>query len=62
MIKWNSKVGVCDGGDEGGMFGRGWERAESVAVDGDVNREDGGDFYSGSKNCPHVCLFCIKSS
>ena len=18
--------------------------------------------YSGSKNCPHVCLFCIKSS
>ena len=46
VVEWYSKVGVCDGSDEGGMFSRGQEQAEVMTVDGDINREDEGDFYS----------------
>ena len=46
MIEWDGEVGVGVGGDKGGVFGRGWERAEAVAMDRDVDREDGGSFYS----------------
>ena len=46
MIEWDSEVGVSDGGDKGRMFSGGWERAEAVAVDWDINREDGGGFLS----------------
>ena len=46
MIDWDGEVGVGDGGDECGMFGGGWERAEAVTMNRDVNREDGGDLYS----------------
>ena len=45
MTEQNSKVGVCDGIDECGGFDGGWEGAESVTVDGDVDREDGRNFY-----------------
>ena len=46
MIEWYGQVGVGDGGDECGMFGGGRKRAEAVAMDRDVDREDGGNFYS----------------
>ena len=46
MVEWHGKVGVSDGGDESGVFGGGRERAESVTMNWDVDREDGGDFYS----------------
>ena len=46
VIKWDGKMRVRDGGYEGGVFGGGRERAESVAVDGSVDREDRGNFYS----------------
>ena len=39
-------MGVCDGRDEGGVFGGGREQAESVTMDRDIDGEDGGDFYS----------------
>ena len=39
-------MGIHDGGDECGVFGGGWEGAESVTVYGDVDREDRGNFYS----------------
>ena len=46
MIEWDGEVEVGDGGDKGGMFSGGRERAEAVTMDGDVDREDGEDFYS----------------
>ena len=39
-------MGVSDGSDKGGMFGRSRKQVEMVTMDGDVDREDGGDFYS----------------
>ena len=46
MVKWDGKMGVRDGGDERSVFGGGRERAESVAMNWDVDGEDGGNFYS----------------
>ena len=46
MVEWHGEVGVGDGGDECGVFGGGRERAESVAMNWDVDGEDGGNFYS----------------
>ena len=47
MVEGHGKVGVGDGSDKGGMFSRGREQVEVVAVDGAVNRQDRGDFYGG---------------
>ena len=44
VIERYSEVGVRDGGDEGGMFGRRWERVEVVAMNWDIDGEDRGDF------------------
>ena len=46
MIEWDGEVGISDGCDKCGMFSGGRERAETVAVDRDVDGEDWGDFYS----------------
>ena len=46
MIEWYGKMRVRDGSDKRSVFGGRWERAEAVAVDKDVDREDRGDFYS----------------
>ena len=37
MVGWYGKVGVRDGGDKCGVFGRGWERAEAMTMDRDVD-------------------------
>ena len=39
-------MGISDGSDKGRGFGRGWEQVEGVTVDGDINGQDEGDFYS----------------
>ena len=44
VIEWYSEVGVCDGGDEGGMFDRRWDQVEAVAMNWDVDGEDRRDF------------------
>ena len=49
MVERYSKVGVSDGGGESGMFGGCRKRAEVVTMDRDINREDGGDFYSSRR-------------
>ena len=46
VVEWDGEVGVCDGGDKGCVFGGRWEQAEAVTMDRDVDREDGGNFYS----------------
>ena len=46
VVKWNGKMEVHDGGDKCGVFSRGREQAEVVTIDRDVDREDGGNFYS----------------
>ena len=45
MVEGYSKVGVCDGGNESGVFGRGREQAEVITIDWDVDRQDRRDFY-----------------
>ena len=46
MVKRYNKVGIHNGSDKGGVFSRGWEQAEVMTVDRDVDGEDRGDFYS----------------
>ena len=46
VVERHGEVGVSDGSDEGQVFDGIWERAESMAVDEDINLQDGEDFYS----------------
>ena len=46
VVKWDGQMGVHDSSDQGGVFSGGWEQAELVAVYGDIDREDRGNFYS----------------
>ena len=46
MIEWHDKVGVDNGSDKCGMFSGRGKQVDLVAIDWDINRQHGGDFYS----------------
>ena len=46
VVEWHSKMGVSDGSNECRVLGGGGQQVELMTVDGDIDGQDSGDFYS----------------